>query len=72
MAPQAMLLMIFTIVVIMFIMEHVRFMRKFKTVVIDYDDSLSGDRIELTYNLGKKTMKYRDNGNHIYMFEKNN
>ena len=71
MAPQAMLLMIFTIVVIMFIMEHVRFMRKFKTVVIDYDDSLSGDRIELTYNLGK-TMKYRDNGNHIYVFEKNN
>ena len=54
MAPQAMLLMIFTIVVIMFIMEHVRFMRKFKTVVIDYDDSLSGDRIELNYNLGKK------------------
>lgn len=72
MAPQAMLLMIFTIVVIMFIMEHVRFMRKFKTVVIDYDDSLSGDRIELTYNLGKKTMKYRDNGNYIYVFEKNN
>ena len=29
-------------------------MRKFKTVVIDYDDSLSGDRIELTYNLGRK------------------
>lgn len=29
-------------------------MRKFKTVVIDYDDSLSGDRIELTYNLGKQ------------------
>lgn len=56
----------------MFIMEHVRFMRKFKTVVIDYDDSLSGDRIELTCNLGKKTMKYRDNGNHIYVFEKNN
>ena len=53
----------------MFIMEHIRFMRKFKTVVIDYDDSLSGDRIELTYNLGK-TMKYRDNGNHIYVFEK--
>lgn len=56
----------------MFIMEHIRFMRKFKTVVIDYDDSLSGDRIELTYNLGKKTMKYRGNGNHIYVFEKNN
>ena len=35
-------------------MEHIRFMRKFKTVVIDYDDSLSGDRIELTYNLGRK------------------
>lgn len=44
---------------------------KSKTVVIDYDDySLSGDRIELTYNLGKKTMKYRDNGKHIYVFEK--
>lgn len=56
----------------MFIMEHIRFMRKFKTVVIDYDDSLSGDRIELTYNLGKKTMKYRGNGIHIYVFEKNN
>ena len=54
MAPQAMLLMIFTIVVIIFIMEHIRFMRKFKTVVIDYDDSLSGDRIELTYNLGRQ------------------
>ena len=34
-------------------------MRKFKTVVIDYDDSLSGDRIELTYNLGKKSVKQK-------------